>query len=65
MVLVKRALVQIRLPLLNFQVFQHKDYIYIICKTENNIISAKVEMVLWSIYMPYINTNTMFIPIMY
>lgn len=57
MVSVKRALVQIYLLLLNFQVFQHKNYIYIICKTEHNIISAEVEMVLWSICMPYINTT--------
>ncbi len=39
----------IQLPLLNFQVFRPKDLFYFLNfgKTENNLISAKAEKVLW------------------
>jgi hypothetical protein len=50
---VRRALAQIQLPLLNFQVFQHKDLFLKNkfgktknSKIKNNIISAEVEKVL-------------------
>jgi hypothetical protein len=43
-----RVLVQIQLPSLNIQIFQHN-----FVKTENNIISAKAEKVLRYIVVKY------------
>jgi len=46
---VRKELVWIQLPLLNIQVFRYKDLFVFenFDKTENNIINAKAEKVLW------------------